>query len=290
MAESRPLPISGTTRLYAVLGDPISQVQAPSLVNDLLCRLGHDAVLVPVHARPGDLWTVVAGLRHMRNLDGLLVTVPHKAAAAQLAADASETVDITGAANALRREPDGSWYADNFDGIGFVAGLRAQGHEPAGLHVALIGAGGAGCAIGVALLTAGVSRLSVTDTDPVRLDWLVRRLSKLWPEQVCGRPVPQLTGVQLAINATPLGMRPDDPLPFDPRDLPANAVVADIIMRPRETALLRSAAARGLRIHHGHHMLLHQLDAYRAFFGLDRAVGASPDSGHSRSGIGFPSI
>jgi shikimate dehydrogenase len=268
VAESAAARITGTTRLYAVLGDPITQVQAPTLVNDLFRRLGRDAVLVPVHARPGDLTTVLAGLRAMENLDGLLVTVPHKAAACAFADRVSATVAVTGSTNAVRREPDGSWYADNFDGAGFVTGLRQAGHDLGGRQAVLVGAGGAGSAIAAALLDAGVAGLAVCDPDTVRLHALLDRLTARWPGRVAGTDRPDLAGVQLAINATPLGLRPDDPLPFDPAGLPAGAVVADIIMQPRETRLLCAAASRGLSVHQGQHMLLHQLDAYRTFFRL----------------------
>lgn len=265
MAE--PTAITGATRVYGVLGDPVTQVKAPVLVNGLFRAAGHDAVLVPMHARPDELATVLAGLRALGNLDGLLVTVPHKAAAARLAARVSPAVRLTGTANALRPDPGGGWHADNFDGAGFVRGLRAHGHDPAGLRVALVGAGGAGSSIAAALLDAGAARLSLTDTAPGRLRDLVTRLDSHWPGQVHAGPVPALADADLAVNATPLGMRPGDPLPFAPHELPTGALVADIVMQPAETPLLRAAAALGHRVHHGAHMLRHQLDAYREFFG-----------------------
>ncbi|MFF7369069.1 shikimate dehydrogenase family protein [Streptomyces tricolor] len=260
--------VSGTTRLYAVLGDPVGQVQSPGLLNPLFARLGIDAVLVPVHVRPADLETVVRGLQHVGNLDGLFVTVPHKTAAALLADRRSRTVEITGSANALRREPDGTWLAENFDGSGFVAGLVRAGHEPKGARVALVGAGGAGSAIAAALLDADVDRLTITDPDTPRLTALVDRLAAHWPGRVRAADRPPLADSDLAVNATPLGLRPDDPLPFAPQALPPGAVVADIIMKPRDTRLLREATAHGLPVHHGRHMLTGQIDSYRAFFGL----------------------
>ncbi|WP_370786331.1 shikimate dehydrogenase family protein, partial [Actinomadura fibrosa] len=120
--------ITGTTRLLAVLGDPVEQVRAPSLVNPLLERLGRDAVLVPMRVRPPDLAEAVRGLRRIGNLDGLLVTVPHKIEICRYADELAPAAAVAGSANALRREPDGRWRADNFDGVGFVRGLRAAGH------------------------------------------------------------------------------------------------------------------------------------------------------------------
>ncbi|WP_329011206.1 shikimate dehydrogenase [Micromonospora rifamycinica] len=274
---SAPAPVSGTTRLYAVLGDPVVQVRSPLLVNPIFARLGLDAVLVPVHTRPEHLARVVDGLRCGGNVDGIFVTVPHKAAVVALADRHSRLVEIAGSANALRRDDDGSWYAENFDGLGFVAGLVAAGHEPAGRRVALVGAGGAGSAIAAALLSAGVDRLAVCDPDAGRLAGLRSRLDRHWPGRTTTSAGPDLDGVDLVVNATPLGLDPGDPLPVRPELLPPGSVVADIVMHPRETRLLRAAAALGHRVHHGIHMLDGQLDLYREFFRWqDRATTTRP--------------
>ena len=261
-------PISGTTRLYVVLGDPVTQVQSPALMNPLFARLGIDAVLVPVHVRPEHLERVVGALRCIGNVDGIFVTVPHKAAVAALADSRSPTVEIAGSANALRREADGTWYAENFDGLGFVAGLVAAGHDPRNKRVALVGAGGAGSAIAAALLAAGAQRFAVCDPDTAKLAGLRSRLDAHWPGRTVTSAEPDLTGAQIVVNATPLGLRPDDSLPLRPDLLPRGVVVADIIMHPRETRLLREAEALGHSVHYGIHMLEGQISAYRAFFDL----------------------
>lgn len=261
--------ISGTTRLFAVLGDPVDQVRAPELLNPLFLRLGLDAVLFPVHAPREHLAEVVRGLQHIGNLDGLLVTVPHKIEICGYADELSPAAVISGSANALRREPDGSWFADNFDGAGFVRGLENAGRGPSGQRIALVGAGGAGAAIATALLDAGAVHLAICDSDPGRLNHMLDRLKQHWPGRSSGNPLPQLDDVDLAVNATPLGLRTQDPLPFTPSALRPGCVVADIIMKPRETPLLRAAAELGHPVHHGNHMLDHQVDLYRAFFRLN---------------------
>ncbi len=265
------LPVSGTTRLYAVIGDPVAQVQAPALLNPLFARLAIDAVLVPVHARPADFATVLRGLAATGNLDGVLVTIPHKVAACTLATEHSPAARISGSANVLRRLPGGGWLADNFDGAGFVRGLTAAGHPVRGTRVALMGAGGAGSAIAVALLDAGCGLLSLYDPDRAKCADLLARLDEHWPGRAVAGPEPALRDADLAVNATPLGLRPGDPLPFPPDALPAGCVVADIIMKPPRTRLLDAAGALGLPTHPGIHMLAHQLDLYRSFFQLGPA-------------------
>ncbi|MGJ3560786.1 hypothetical protein ACR6C2_29775 [Streptomyces sp. INA 01156] len=113
------------------------------------------------------------------------------------------------------------------------------------------------------------------DPDRAKREVLRGRLEEHWPGRVTvldsadGAP-----DCDIAVNATPLGMRPADPLPFDPKSLGEGTLVADIVMEPRDTPLLLAASARGLPTHRGHHMLDHQLSLYRTFFGLRRETSA----------------
>lgn len=273
MTQSLLIPSpQGTTRLFAVLGDPVGQVQAPVLLNRLFLELNADAVTIPVHVRPGQLKTVVEGLKRMENLDGIVITIPHKFAICSHADRVSTTVGLAGSANVLRRDPDGSWFAENLDGLGFVQGLRAQAHEPAGKLVALFGAGGAGAAIATALVQAGVSRVMLTDTLASRADDLADRLNAYKPEVAISLACPTLNDVDMAINASPVGLNAHDPIPFPIDDLPQHAIVTDIIMKPAETRLLKCAVERGLKTHPGIHMLTPQIQLYAEFFGVTRPV------------------
>lgn len=268
---------SGHTRLYAHIGDPIEQVQAPMLMNPLFRDAGMDAVMVAMQVGAADLAQVVQGLQRIGNLDGILVTVPHKFSVCGHAEWRSVTVELAGAANALRREADGTWFAENFDGLGFVAGLRAQGHEPRGMRVALAGAGGAGVSIAAALVEAGVSRLTVSDAVMDKACRLADRLNAYragvavagnWSASAAD---PVRGEADLLINATALGMGADDALPFEVQGLRPQAIVADIVMKPRQTRLLQAASLAGLRTHEGMHMLAPQLPMYLDFFGARAA-------------------
>jgi shikimate dehydrogenase len=251
-----------------VLGHPVDQVIAPGLMNPLFASRHIDAVMVPVEVEPLRLGSVIKGLKAIGNLDGLLITVPHKFAACGHADRLGEAAAIAGSANALRREGDGSWSADNFDGAGFVAGLRKAGHTLEGATACLVGAGGAGVAIAAALLRAGLGCLLVNDVARDRRVDLVSRLSKQWPGKVSAVPQAATAGLDFIINATPLGLKPQDPLPFEVENLPDRTVVADIIMKPARTKLLDQAERRGLRTHPGIHMLIEQIELYRSFFRL----------------------
>jgi shikimate dehydrogenase len=259
---------TGTTRLFAHLGDPIAQVQAPMLLNQLFKQVGVDALMMAMHVRPHNLEALVDGLKRTENVDGILVTVPHKIAICELADKLSTQAALAGTANALRRDKDGAWFAENFDGLGFVAGLHAQGHAPAGRRVVLFGAGGAGAAIASALIEEGVDALTVVDTNRPKAEDLVAKLNQRKAASAIYSGAPNLGDADMVINATPIGLDPKDPTPFSVDDVPDHAVVCDIIMKPAETRLLRAAAKRGLSIHPGIHMLTPQIQLYAEFFGI----------------------
>lgn len=258
--------ITGRTRLYAILGDPVAPVRTPERLNALFAERGVDAVLVPVQIPKGGLEAVWPALRLVANLGGVVVTMPHKGEAARLCDALEPAARLVGAANVVRREPDGRLVGTNLDGVGFVAGLRAAGHEPAGRRVLLVGAGGAGSAIALALAGAGIARLTIANRTAAKAERLADIVRSQRPD-LATNVGPAVGGdADLVVNATSLGMRPDDPLPLDPATLTPGAVVADVVMTP--SALLAAAAARGCVPHAGAPMLDGQVQAMAAFFGV----------------------
>lgn len=259
--------ISGRTRVFMVLGDPVSQVLAPQLFNPLFARHGVDAVLVPAQV-PRE--RVQAFTRHVLaadNIDGLWLTIPHKPLVMPLLQHLDLHAQRAQAVNAVRRNADASLEGALFDGRGFVRALAHFGFEPAGRRALLVGAGGAGAAIAVALLETGLERLALSD-----LGERAQRLAGALAPHAAGTEVVAAgndpAGFDLVINATPLGLRADDALPFDVARLDAHATVVDILMKPQGTPLLRACAARGVRAHPGFEMLVQQVPDYLAFFGL----------------------
>ena len=117
--------IDGNTRVYAVIGDPVTAVRSPEWFNALFDRNGVNAVLIALQVKRGDLATVFAGLKRIGNLDGLVVTMPHKNAMCELLDELGPAARTIGAVNAARRMPDGRWQGDMFDGRGCVRGLLA---------------------------------------------------------------------------------------------------------------------------------------------------------------------
>ncbi len=136
--------VDGATRLYGIVGDPITQVRSPEVITAGFRAAGQNALMVPIHVLPDGFEATMRGLMSVANLDGLVITVPYKARAAALVDRLHATGERVGAINAMRREPDGAWSGDMFDGTGLVSGLRGHGFDFAGARVKMLGAGGAG--------------------------------------------------------------------------------------------------------------------------------------------------
>ena len=264
MNTDTKLQLDGATRLVYIVGDPIAQVKSPSGVSQTLQAAGRNALCVPVHVPGADLAAWAEGARVSRNADGIIVTVPHKFACRAFCASVSERADFLGAVNTLRRRPDGGWHGDMFDGVGYVRAMQAQGGDPAGRRVLLVGAGGAGSAIAHALVVAGVSELAIHDADLTRRDALIARLQglRLCPVSA-GSADPR--GFDMALNATPIGMGQGDPFPIDVTGLHAGMLVGCVITAPPVPPLIEAARALGCRTVTGADMFAQVRDLMVAF-------------------------
>jgi shikimate dehydrogenase len=270
--------ITGNTRIFGILADPIHHVKAPQLMNPIFEAEGFDGVMVPIHVRPEDLGAVLQGLRAQQNFGGFVATVPHKTAMLAHCDELTDAARAIGAVNIVQRLPDGRLRGGMLDGDGFVAGLRSHGIEPAGRSAYLAGSGGAANAIAWALAVAGVSRLTVYNRTAGKARELIGRASKARPALPMSVGTPDASGHDLVINATSLGLREGDALPLDVTRLQAGQIVAEIIMQPEETPLLAAAKARGCRVHYGKPMLACQIALMAAFMGAPIAGAAARES------------
>ena len=263
--------VNGATRLYGTIGDPIRQLRMTGVMSQVFAAVGVNAVWLPFEGAAPLLPLMLDALGKMRNLAGFTVTIPHKTAILPLLARVTRRARAAGSVNLVKREADGALSGDMVDGAGFVAGLEAQGHRVRGASVWLIGLGGAGGAIAAALCEAKVGRLLVTELNAARADAGLDRLSRFYPEVPVASILPEHPpkGIHYAINATPLGLKPGDPLSFDPMMLDPETLIAEVIMSPVETPLLQRARTHGRRVHHGRHMLDHQIPLYLDWFGID---------------------
>jgi len=223
--------LSGATRVHIIVGDPIAQVKSPFGMTQAFELNGKDAICIPAQVQPKDLKQWFEGISLARNVDGIIVTIPHKFDCHALCATHSPRADFLGAVNTIRRNADGSWHGDMFDGLGYVKAIESKGFDLQNKKALLVGAGGAGSAIAHAMVLAGVSELAIHDENTERRESLIQRLNTLKLGHVkAGSPNP--TGCDVAINATPMGMQVGDSSPIEIDAITSNMFIGCVITAP----------------------------------------------------------
>lgn len=260
--------ISGHTRFLAHLGYPTTTFKAPMVFNPYFESIGLDAIVVPMGIEAAAYPALLRPLFESRNIIGALITMPLKVMTIGLVDEVSPTARIAGASNAVKRRADGQLVCDMFDGEGFVGGVRRHGRVPRGASVLVVGCGGVGSAIAASFAKAGAGRLALFDVNPATAESLAGRLAAHYPALAVTVGGNDPAGFQIVVNATPLGMREDDPLPFDPARLDPATFVGEVVMRAEHTSLLRAALARGCAVQVGTDMLFEQIPSYLDFFAL----------------------
>ena len=192
--------LSGATRLFPIIGDPIKYAESPMRLSRTFAQRDFNGVCVPLQVPAGDLDAVMAGLAAAGNVDGILVTMPHKFAAFAYCTTSSERAKMLGVVSVARRNPDGSWHGDILDGLAFVKAQKNRRAQLEGSRALLVGVGGAGRVIAIALLEVGVRELVIHDAAKSRVAALLARL----PDDGRVHPgPPDPTGCDLVFNATP---------------------------------------------------------------------------------------
>jgi shikimate dehydrogenase len=264
--------ITGKTELVAHIGYPTDAFKAPLIYNPWFESRGIDAIVVPMGCQPGGYPAFLRALFRLTNIRGALVTMPHKVNTVALLDVRNEAVDVAGSCNAVRRDPDGRLRGDMFDGAGFTRGVLRKGVALRGASCLVVGAGGVGSAIAASLGAEVVASIAVCDVDRDAAHRLVERLRRVYPKVRAEVRDNDPAGYDIVVNATPLGMRDDDPLPFDVERLSARTFGGEVVMKEAMTPLLRAAAARGCRYQVGTDMLFEMIPAYLEFFGFGTAT------------------
>lgn len=266
--------ITGKTRLLGLIADPLVQARSPALANASLVRRGRasEYVLLPLQVAQDDLEPVVAGLRRIATFAGTIVSMPHKETIVPLLDELTPESRLVGAVNVVRRDADGRLAGTTLDGEGFVGGLRAAGHDVAGKHVLLCGAGGAGAAIAFALVKHGCATLAIENRTRVRAEILAARLKDTFLHAAVTIGHRPGASYDVAVNATSLGMHDGDALPMSDAMLDASRLVAECVITREITPLLEAARARGRTIHTGIPMLEAQMELLLDFMGVGPAL------------------
>ena len=279
MPQSRP-PRSTTTRLYGHFAHMTGQrpLSGPiPLINALLDQRGVDALYMPLQVPAEHFAAAVAGLRHLRDFAGVSVTMPHKGTAARLCDVLLPNAQACGVVNAVRIDPDGRLIGETFDGVAMVQAITAHRAIDATTRILLVGAGGVGQAIGVALGLAGIGSLSITNRTQAKADDLVQKVRRATPACVVETHAAfDPADFDIVINATSLGhVNGQGPLPIEVARVSRTALVADVVSVPEYTPLLQAARARGLDIVRGSEMLIPQMEIIADFLGMTAPTSAA---------------
>jgi shikimate dehydrogenase len=257
--------------LAAVIGDPVRHSLSPAIHNAGFRALDLDWVYVAFEVPEGQGRAAVKAMRTL-GIDGLNVTMPHKSAVASAVDRLSPTAKALGAVNTVVRVGD-ELVGESTDGEGFVNALRDdEGVDPAGKRFLVVGAGGAARAVVKAVADAGAAEVVVAARKADRAGACARLAGPV------GRvgTAEEVDGVDVIVNATPLGMHEvralpgTSVLPVDPARLAPGQLVADLVYNPLVTPLVAAARERGVAAVNGVGMLIHQAAiAFRLWTGED---------------------
>jgi shikimate dehydrogenase len=272
------------TRVAAVIGAPVRHSLSPAIHNAAFRALGLDWLFAAFEVPAGRGAAAVAAVRDL-GLEGLSVTMPHKADVAGAVDRLSSAAEALGAVNTVVRRPDGKLVGENTDGAGFLDALHAdEGFDPAGRRVLVVGAGGAARAVVRAVAEAGAAEVVVVNRTRARAEQCAALAGPVGRVGVAG----EAGEADLVVNATPVGMAgaggaggaagaggagdavPGEALPLDPTHLGAGQLVVDLVYHPAITPLVEAARARGAAAANGLGMLIHQAaHAFRLWTGED---------------------
>ena len=260
--------ITGNTSFIAHIGWPTHAFKAPMIYNPYFEQAGIDAIVVPMGCQAQSFPTFLRAVFSLENIRGALITMPHKVSTVALLDEASPTVRIANACNAVKRDAAGRLIGDMFDGEGFVRGVLRKGCVLQGARVLVVGAGGVGSAIAASLAGAGIGAITLFDARAESAEGLGARIKANYPAIEVSTGSKDPAGFDVVVNATPMGMNDGDELPVDVARIAPSTFVGEVVMKTEMTAFLKAVQARGCRFQIGSDMLFEQIPAYLEFFGF----------------------
>jgi shikimate dehydrogenase len=238
--------VNGSTRVFVLLGSPVEHSLSPAMQTAAFRALGLNATYVPLKASAEDVAPLIRAVAHAGG--GGNVTIPHKAIAATIVKPVSPLVELTGACNTFWGN-NGEILGDNTDVPGILASLAKL--EAPGTAWLILGTGAAARAAGAAALDRGAAVAVRSRSEEHRKsyeDWARAQGIRLADAGEC----------EVAINATPLGLRPHDPLPLEPGAQPKLVAALDLVYGKETTPWVRAMERTGVRALDGREMLVAQ--------------------------------
>ena len=254
--------VSGKTKVYAVIGDPIEHSLSPAMQNAAFEASKLDSVFLAFEVKSAQVGNAISGMRAF-GIQGLSVTMPNKNSVVAFLDEVDRTAKLLGAVNTVKND-NGKLCGFNTDGVGALAALKANGVDPKGKKVALLGAGGAARAAAFALAKEA-GELSILNRTLESAAELADLLKQEFNANVIAYALSPLAvkanvgEADLLINATSVGMKPNARQTLvAPEWLKPDSAVMDIVYDPIETKLARDAKAAGAKVVSGVEMLIYQ--------------------------------
>lgn len=258
--------ITSKTKLIAIFGDPIDHTLSPAIQNAALSELSLDCVYLPFHVTPGGLKGAVESIRAL-GMAGANITIPHKESVMEFLDEVTDQAKNIGAVNTIVNK-DGKLTGHNTDGAGYLKSLTLEtGLDVKDKNIVLLGAGGAARGILSTILNAGAARVTIANRTVERAERLAGDFTSKTRVEIKTIPIekpalePYIKEADLLINSTSLGMGakvPFNTLVLSLDKMKKSAIVSDIVYKPLDTALLKSAKREGLKVHKGLGMLIQQ--------------------------------
>jgi shikimate dehydrogenase len=284
--QTKLAPINAATRLCAVLGSPIRHSASPAMHNAAYAALGLNWRYLAFEVDPKNLRAAIEGAKAM-NFVGLNLTVPHKLLAVEMMDELDASAKTWGAVNTIRFEvqspkskvqsPEIRAIGFNTDADGLAQSLREDlAVDLSGAKVLLLGAGGAGRTAALKLAAENVAELFLVNRTASKAEEIAGEINKQFSAVKVSVGYPK-TNVDLLLNATSLGLKPDDGSPLDEKQfsLKQTRAVYDMIYKPAETKLLAAAKAAGCQTANGLGMLVGQgAKAFELWTGQPAPVAA----------------
>ena len=255
--------LSGHTEPYAVLGHPIGHTLSPVMHNAAFEKLGRDAIYLALDVHPDDCMQVLEAMAKM-GFRGVNLTVPHKEIAFRELKTLDESAKLLGAVNTVAFS-DVGLVGHNTDGIGFLKAIEESfGQGVAGKKIFTLGTGGAGRAVALVSAQAGAESITLCDLDSERTEKVKKEVSQQYPATQID-VLTSLSGAEdriqqcdLLVQATPVGLKPDDPCLIPEAGFRDGQWGFDLIYHLADTPFTRTAKANGAQAVNGLGMLLHQ--------------------------------
>ena len=262
--------MKANTKIFGCIADPINHVKAPTLFTKMFQEQKINAIMIPMNVSKDDVEYFFSGIRSIKNFVGMTVTIPHKTNVLKYCDYLEKEAIDTQSVNWIKVE-NKKLIGTNFDGLGFVKGLRNENLIVENKNFAIFGIGGAGMSICYSLIRNKAKKLKLINRNSSKLNVFADKLKELksGTEILIDNIIDyDISEYDYVINATSLGLKDNKDLIFDVKKTKIDCTIVDIVMDPEETILIKEAIKHRRNYHLGKNMLTSQIKLAGNFFNL----------------------